>query len=145
MSRHLKPELVTVLNLDRFENIPLEAVLVALESAQTELCLDTEFEPGQVYSIENTILQCYNLPDRMQNVNEQQSLRLTHSLLHYTAQTQLADRIVQFEYHSGHSSVTKTYEDCSVAVNDINVPCFSIATLYLNDLVLLTVIFARLA
>ena len=145
MSRRLKPELVTALQLEQYEAIHPETVLMALETAQEELCLDTGFEPGDVFSIENKILQCYHLPSQIINVNNDQSLRAVHSLLHYTASTRLADRITQFNCQTGHNIVsTETFENCNITIDGLSIPCFSVATLYLYDQGLLSVFFARI-
>ena len=133
MSRPLSEELLQVLHLEQHGFDYPEAVLVALEAAQEELCLDTGFEPGQVFSVGNNILQCYQLPNREVHLDENSGIRMMHSLLNYTASNRYANRIIQFNYHSGHNMVTtSTYEDCSVRVDTITVPCFSIAALSLH-------------
>ena len=134
MSRPLSMELLQALQLEQHGFEYPEAVLVALEAAQEELCLDTGFEPGQVFSVGNNHLQCYHLPNRAVNLDNNSSIRMMHSLLNYSASNRLvADRVIQFNYHSGFNMVTtSTFEDCTVRVDTVTVPCFSIAALSLH-------------
>ena len=145
MSRPLQPELIQALQLEQNGFEHPEGVLVALEAAQEEICLDTGLEPGQVFSVGNCIMQCYYLPNRIINLNDQTGTRLLHGLLHYSASDRYADRIIQFNYHSGYNmATTSTYENCPINVDAVAVPCFSIAELSLNAQgPSLSVIFAR--
>ena len=144
MSSQLQRELVDALQLEQLGVEHPEAVYIALEHAQEELCYATGYEPGQTFSVENTHMQCYNLPNNITQLNETDRLRLIHSILHYTAQDRNPDRIVHFYHHSGQNMVrTHTYENCDVSIGAITVPCFSIATLSLHDQAFLSVIFAR--
>ena len=145
MSSQLSREFKEALQLEQRGIEHPEAVYIALEHAQEELCYDTGFQPSQFFSIENTFLQCYCLPNNNTRLNENNSLRLAHALLHYSVENRIPSRVIHFNYHSGENMVrTHTYEDCSVQIDDVSVPCFSVATLSLHNLDLLSVIFARI-
>ena len=89
-------------------------------------------------------MQSYCLPNSQAHLNENTSVRMAHALLHYSAENRVPDRIIHFNYHSGQNMVrTHTFENCDVIIDGVSAPCFSIATLSLDNHDLLSVIFAR--
>ena len=144
MQNSLKTELITLLDLANRGYSHPDAVVLALEAAQGEICLYTGFEPHKIFSLENTYLQCLST-DPGANINDQDGHTLCNNILQYTAQNRIADRIVQFNFHSGDNMVTtSTYEYCQISVGAYTVPCFSVAALFLENRPILSVIFARI-
>ena len=143
MQNILKPELVNLLQLDVLGFEQPEGALLALEAVQHELCLDTGFAPGPVFSFGQHILQCVTLDQQLQ-INNEQSIQLYNALLNHLAQNTVPDRVLNFNYRSGHKMVEScTFEHCNISSGGVTVPCYSNAALYLGPHLALSVLFAR--
>ena len=128
-NHHLKPELVHGLNLEHHGYSHPEAVVIALESAQAEICNDTRTVPGQTFSVGSNMLQCLTVPqvdlglvDNYQNIS--------NSLFRYSESGIYPDRIVHFNFGSGDKMVEiSTFRNCDIVSGTNSIPCFAIATL----------------
>ena len=144
MSSQLPRDLVEALQLEQRGVEHPGAIITALEFAHEELSSETRFEPRQFFSVENTILQAYNLPNRVIQLQENDGLRIIHNLLHFVAHNRNPNRVIHFNYHSGQTMVAiHTFNDCNTGITGASVSSFSIATLFLDDHDLLSVIFAH--
>ena len=143
MQNVLKTELVNMLHLESLGFQYPESVLLAFEAAQNELCLDTGFQPCASYNMSPHFLQTVVINERPL-VDNNQALNIKNALLEHMAQNRIPGRIVTFNYRSGYKMVdTSTFEHCNIVVGNLTIPCFSSAALYLDNHVVLTVLFAR--
>ena len=139
----LKPELVTALNLESHGYSHPEAVLLALESAQHELCQEFGLTPDAIFSLEDNILQILSRPQTNIVMSVQDSNLILNNLLQYVNTGVHPDRIVHFNFSSGDKMVgISTYANLSIQHGSFNIPCFSLATLYLDTHPILSVVFA---
>ena len=144
IQHNLKPELVSLLQLDTLGFDDPESALLAFGAAQGELCKGTSFVPCEVFAIGFHILQCVKI-NTEPIINETNGIAIKSALLEYMAQGKLPERVVTFNYRSGHKMVEScSYEDCNVAVDGRSIPCFTHATLYLGNAQALSVLFARI-
>ena len=60
MSRQLSRDPANALQVEQRGIDHPEAVFIALEHAQKELCYDTGFQPSQFFSLENVFLQSFH-------------------------------------------------------------------------------------
>ena len=121
-----------------------ENVLLALEAAQNELCLDTGFEPCVSFNMGQHLLQTVVI-NSTPVINNNQAELVINALLEHMAQNRIPGRIVTFNYRSGNRMVeTSTFEHCNITIGSCTIPCFSSAALYLDNHSVLTVLFARL-
>ena len=143
MQNVLKTELVNMLELEERGFQYPESVLLAFEAAQNELCLDTGFQPCVAFNLGQHYLQTVVI-DGSPVIDNNQATNIKNSLLEHMAQNRIPGRIVTFNYRSGYKMVeTSTFEHCNLVVGNSTVPCFSSAALYLDNHVVLTVLFAR--
>ena len=120
-----------------------ESVLLAFEAAQTELCLDTGFQPCAAFKLDDHCLQTVVINENP-IINNNQAINVKNALLEHMAHNRIPGRIVTFNYRSGYKMVeTSTFEHCNIIVGNCTIPCFSAAALYLDNHVVLTVLFAR--
>ena len=141
----LKPELVSALNLEQLGYTHPEAVLLALESAQHELCHDLELNPGDVFSLGNNILQVFSTAQANVNLTENDSQLICDSLLQYVNTGAHPARIAHFNFCSGDKMVgISTFTNMTLDINGFSVPCFAHATLYLENHSILSVVFAHI-
>ena len=139
----LKPELVHALNLEHHGYTHPEAVLLALETAQDEICTFTGLIPGSTFSLGNHILQSLSVPQANLVINMEQQNNIMSTLLQYDQSGVFPDRIVNFHFASGDRMVViSTYRNGNFGLDGFNIPCFSIATLYLANHTVLSVVFA---
>ena len=143
MQNVLKTELVNMLELEALGFQYPEVIILALEAAQNELCLDTGFEPCVVFNMGQYLLQTVVINNNP-IINNNQADLVKNALLAHMAQNRIPGRIVTFNYRSGDRMVeTSTFEHCNLNVGSCTVPCFSSATLYLDNHSVLTILFAR--
>ena len=141
----LKTELVNALNLESHGYTHPEAVLIALESAQHELSNELGLIPGQVFSLGNNILQILNRPQFNLGLTNENSELLTNSLLQYVNTGVHPDRIVHFNFCSGDKMVgISIFSSRELQFGGFTVPCFALATLYLDNHSILSVVFAHI-
>ena len=139
----LKPELVHALNLENHGYTHPEAVFLALETAQDELCAHTGLTPGSTFSIGNHILQSLIVPQANMVLNSEQQNHIIQALLQYDQSGVFPDRIVHFYFANGDRMVViSTYRNGDFGLDGFHIPCFSIATLYLDNHIVLSVVFA---
>ena len=143
MQNILKPEFVNLLQLDVLGFDNPEGALLAFEAIQTELCMGTGFAPHETLNMGQHILQCVTI-DGSPAVNEQNGIQLYNSLLTHVAQNRVPDRVLNFNYRSGHRMIeSSTFENCNVTAGNLTVPCYTHAALYLGSHLALSVLFAR--
>ena len=143
MQNVLKTELVNMLELESLGFQYPESILIALEAAQNELCLDTGFEPCEVFNLGQYILQTVVINNNpIVNINQADLVKI--ALLEHMAQNRIPGRIVTFNYRSGNRMVeTSSFEHCNINIGSCTVPCFSSAALFLDNHLVLTILFAR--
>ena len=143
MQNILKPEFVNLLQLDVLGFDNPEGALLAFEAIQTELCIGTGFAPHETFNMSHHILQCVTV-NGSPAVNEQNSIQLYESLLTHVAQNRVPDRVLNFNYRSGHKMIeSSTFENCNISAGTLTVPCYTHAALYLGSHLALSVLFAR--
>jgi len=143
MQNVLKPELVNMLELESLGFQYPESIILAFEAAQNELILDTGFEPCMTFDLGSYFLQTVTI-DNAPTLNNNQAQNVKNALLQYMAQNRIPSRIVTFNYRSGFRMVeTSTFEHCNINLDDCTIPCFSSAALFLDNHLVLTVLFAR--
>ena len=141
----LKPELVSALNLEQHGYTHPEAVLIALESAQHELCQPFNLAPDDVFSIGANILQILSSVQDNVVLTNNDSNTIYNSLLQYVESGVHPDRIAHFNFGSGDKMVgISTFDNLAMQFDRISVPRFSIATLFLESHPILSVVFAHL-
>lgn len=141
----LKPELVSALNLEHHGYTHPEAVLLALESAQYELCHIFNLVPDAVFSIGNNILQVLSHDQDNIVLNNNTSNIIFNNLLQYADSGAHPDRIAHFNFSSGDKMVgISTFDNLALQFDSYSVPRFSIATLFLETHPILSVAFAHL-
>ena len=140
---NLKPELVNLLRLDVLGFDQPEGALLAFEAVQHELCFDTGFVPGETFNMGQHILQCVTI-NQSPTINNEQSILLYNALLENLAQNTVPDRVLNFNYRTGHKMVEScTFENCNISAGGLSIPCFSNAALYLGSHLALSVLFVR--
>ena len=143
MENVLKPELVNMLDLESLGFQYPDNILLALEAAQNELCLDTGFKPCVAFNMGQHLLQTVVI-DNNPIINNNQAELVKNALLGHMALNRIPGRIVTFNYRSGHRMVeTSTFEHCNISIGNCVIPCFSSAALYLDNHLALTILFAR--
>ena len=144
MENTLKPELVMHLDLEQIGVDDPAYIILALEGTQGEICENSGFAPHEVFRVQNNLLQCLKLQNG-HAINEQQGVQVINALLNYVAQNRIPDRIITFNGQTGVKLVeSSTFEECSISIAGLSVPCFTTAALYLGNHLVRTVLFARI-
>ena len=139
----LKPEFVDLLQLDVLGFDNPEDALHAFSNAQNELC-QPGFSPNETFEVNLNILQCITR-DASPQINDNQSTQIVNALLNHLASNRIPDRVVTFNYRSGHKMVeSNTFIDCDLVVANCTVLSFTHAALCLGSHLAISVLFARL-
>lgn len=140
----LRPEFVNMLQLDVLGFSNNEDPIIAFTTAQNELC-PPGFSPNEVYEINLNILQCITR-DASPQINDNQGNLIVNALLNHLATNRIPDRIITFNYRSGHKMVeANTFFGCDIVVANCTVLDFAHAALYLGEHLAISVLFARIA
>ena len=139
----LKPEFVDLLQLNVLGFDNPEDPLLAFTNAQNELC-QPGFSPSETFEVNLNILQCITR-DASNPITDNQSIQIVNTLLNHLATNRIPDRVVTFNYRSGHKMVeANTFVDCNIVTANCTVFSFTHAALYLGSHLAISVLFARL-
>jgi len=140
----LKPELVNLLQLDVLGFDNPEDPLLAFNTAQNEMC-PTGFAPSETFEVNLNILQCITA-NALPQISDNQGTQIVDALLNHLVQNRIPDRIITFNYRSGHKMLeAKQFSNCNLSVANCTVISFSHAALYLGSHLAISVLFARIA
>ena len=104
----LKPEFVDLLQLDVLGFDNPEDALHAFSNAQNELC-QPGYSPNETFEVNLNILQCITKENSLQ-INNNKGTQIVNALLNHLATNRIPDRVVTFNYRSGHKMVeSKTF------------------------------------